>query len=104
MNTSVTPDSDGATEASALQGGANAGHLSDPRFDTADFADGAIGAARLLACPSTGERYPPASMRLGEQGTVEVSAAVGADGRVTGEAGQPVHGVVQLRLRWALEP
>ena len=68
------------------------------------LARGAIGAARLLACPSTGERYPPASMRLGEQGTVEVSATVGADGRVTGEAGQPVDGVVQLRLRWALEP
>jgi hypothetical protein len=46
VNTSVTPGSDGATEASVLQGGANAGHLSDPRFDTADFADGAPGNLR----------------------------------------------------------
>jgi hypothetical protein len=33
------PTSDGAVEASALQGGANATHESDPAFDTADFAD-----------------------------------------------------------------
>lgn len=46
VNTSVTPGSDGATEASALQGGANASHLSDPQFDTADFADGAPGNLR----------------------------------------------------------
>jgi len=46
VNTSVTPDSDGATEASVLQGGANGSHLSDPRFDTADFADGAPGNLR----------------------------------------------------------
>ena len=46
VNTSVTPGSDGATEASVLQGGANAGHRSDPRFDTADFADGAPGNLR----------------------------------------------------------
>jgi hypothetical protein len=41
VNVSAQPSSDGATEASALQGGANAAHVSDPRFDTADFADGA---------------------------------------------------------------
>jgi hypothetical protein len=46
VNTSVTPDSDGAIEASVLQGGANGSHLSDPRFDTADFADGAPGNLR----------------------------------------------------------
>lgn len=46
INVSVTPSSDGAVEASALQGGANATHLSDPRFDTADFADGAPGNLR----------------------------------------------------------
>lgn len=46
VNTKVTPDSEGAVEASALQGGANATHLSDPRFDTADFADGAPGNLR----------------------------------------------------------
>ena len=43
VNTKVTPESAGAVEASALQGGANLNHRSDPRFDTADFADGAPG-------------------------------------------------------------
>jgi hypothetical protein len=43
VNTSVTPSSAGAVEAAALQGGANATHRSDPRFDTADFADTAPG-------------------------------------------------------------
>ncbi|WP_394250865.1 endonuclease/exonuclease/phosphatase family protein [Arthrobacter pityocampae] len=33
------PSSDGAGEASALQGGANADHRSDPRLDTADVED-----------------------------------------------------------------
>ena len=46
VNASVTPDSDGAVEAATLQGGANATHRSDPRFDTADFADGAPGNLR----------------------------------------------------------
>ncbi|HYZ10424.1 MAG TPA: endonuclease/exonuclease/phosphatase family protein [Actinomycetota bacterium] len=39
INTKVTPDSEGAVEQAALQGGANAMHLGDPAFDTADFAD-----------------------------------------------------------------
>ena len=39
INTRVTPDSEGAVEASAVQGGANLTHRSDPRFDTADFSD-----------------------------------------------------------------
>jgi hypothetical protein len=39
INTSVTPESAGAVEATELQGGVNVTHLSDPRFDTADFAD-----------------------------------------------------------------
>jgi hypothetical protein len=43
VNTKVTPESAGAVEAATLQGGANATHRSDPRFDTADFADGAPG-------------------------------------------------------------
>ncbi len=47
VNTSVTPDSDGAVEQSELQGGANETHLSDPRFDTADFADTAPGNLRV---------------------------------------------------------
>jgi hypothetical protein len=46
VNTSVTPSSAGAVEASALQGGANLTHLSDPRFDTADFADSSPGNLR----------------------------------------------------------
>ncbi|MBD2104712.1 phytase [Leptolyngbya sp. FACHB-261] len=39
VNTSVTPTSPGGPEQAALQGGANTSHASDPRFDTADFAD-----------------------------------------------------------------
>ncbi len=46
VNTRVTPASDGAVEATDLQGGANATHRSDPRFDTADFADNAPGNLR----------------------------------------------------------
>ena len=39
VNTSVTPSSEGAVEASALQGGANLTHQGDPAHDTADFND-----------------------------------------------------------------
>jgi hypothetical protein len=46
VNTSVTPESAGAVEAAALQGGANTTHDSDPRFDTADFNDAAPGNLR----------------------------------------------------------
>lgn len=46
INTSVTPDSEGGPDAAARQGGANNTHLSHPRFDTADFADGAPGNLR----------------------------------------------------------
>jgi hypothetical protein len=46
VNSSMAPDSDGAPEAAALQGGANTTHRSDPRFDTADFADTAPGNLR----------------------------------------------------------
>ena len=46
INTSHTPQSAGAVEASRLQGGANASHRSDPRFDTADFNDSAPGNLR----------------------------------------------------------
>jgi hypothetical protein len=46
VNTRVTPSSDGAIEATALQGGANTTHRSDPRFDTADFSDSAPGNLR----------------------------------------------------------
>jgi Endonuclease/Exonuclease/phosphatase family len=46
VNTKVTPESAGAAEAAALQMGANLTHRSDPRFDTADFADTAPGNLR----------------------------------------------------------
>ncbi|HSK17032.1 MAG TPA: endonuclease/exonuclease/phosphatase family protein [Gaiellaceae bacterium] len=46
VNTKVTPESEGAVEASLLQGGANTTHLSDPRYDTADFSDTAPGNLR----------------------------------------------------------
>ena len=46
IDASVIPSSDGAVEQSALQGGANLTHRSDPRYDTADFADGAPGNLR----------------------------------------------------------
>jgi hypothetical protein len=46
VNTKLTPASAGATEASALQQGANLTHRGDPKFDTADFADTAPGNLR----------------------------------------------------------
>ena len=46
VNTKTTPESAGAVQQSALQGGANLTHQSDPRFDTADFADTAPGNLR----------------------------------------------------------
>lgn len=46
INARTTPQSDGAVEQAALQGGANATHRGDPRFDTADFADNAPGNLR----------------------------------------------------------
>ena len=46
VNVSFTPSSPGAVQQAALQGGANATHESDPKFDTADFADTAPGNLR----------------------------------------------------------
>jgi hypothetical protein len=46
VNTRVTPESEGAVEQAALQGGANTTHIGDPRFDTADFSDVAPGNLR----------------------------------------------------------
>ncbi|NNF53426.1 MAG: endonuclease/exonuclease/phosphatase family protein [Acidimicrobiales bacterium] len=46
VNSRVAPSSEGAVEQAALQGGANLDHLSDPRFDTADFSDSAPGNLR----------------------------------------------------------
>jgi hypothetical protein len=46
VGTKITPSSLGGPEQAALQGGANASHLSDPAFDTADFSDSAPGNLR----------------------------------------------------------
>ena len=46
INATDPPSSAGAVEATALQGGANLNHRSDPRFDTADFSDVAPGNLR----------------------------------------------------------
>ena len=46
VNASNAPSSPGATQQSALQGGANTTHQSDPAFDTADFSDTAPGNLR----------------------------------------------------------
>ncbi|WP_229072957.1 endonuclease/exonuclease/phosphatase family protein [Actinoplanes sp. DH11] len=46
INSRVAPASAGGAEAAELQGGANAAHEGDPRFDTADFADTAPGNLR----------------------------------------------------------
>ena len=63
VNTKVTPDSEGAIEQSALQGGANLTHLSDPRFDTADFADTAPGNLRAdYVLPSKNLRIEDAAV------------------------------------------
>lgn len=53
INAMFTPSSAGGPQQSALQGGANLNHLSNPAFDTADFADGAPGNLRAdLVLPS----------------------------------------------------
>ena len=46
VNARTTPTSPGAVQQNALQGGANLTHRSDPKFDTADFADSAPGNLR----------------------------------------------------------
>jgi 3-phytase/alkaline phosphatase D len=46
VDSSHTPSSLGAVEASRKQGGANLTHKNDPKFDTADFADSAPGNLR----------------------------------------------------------
>jgi hypothetical protein len=46
VNASSTPQSEGGRTEAGFQGGANASHRSDPRFDTADFSDVAPGNLR----------------------------------------------------------
>jgi hypothetical protein len=47
FNATQPPTSAGAVEQATLQGGANATHRGDPKFDTADFADTAPGNLRV---------------------------------------------------------
>ncbi len=47
IDSCFVPESEGAVEQSALQGGANLTQLGDPRFDTADFVDTAPGNVRV---------------------------------------------------------
>jgi hypothetical protein len=57
VDSSFVPRSAGAVEASELQGGANASHRGDPRFDTADFNDRSAGNLRVdYLLPSKGLR------------------------------------------------
>jgi Endonuclease/Exonuclease/phosphatase family len=62
VNTTVTPSSPGGPEQSALQGGANTTHRSDPAFDTADFNDNpAPGNLRAdYVLPDSGQRIKDA--------------------------------------------
>ncbi len=46
INATSPPTSEGAVEATTLQGGANLTHQSPPQYDTADFADNAPGNLR----------------------------------------------------------
>ncbi|WP_162149387.1 endonuclease/exonuclease/phosphatase family protein [Arthrobacter sp. Br18] len=62
------PSADGATEASVLQGAANAGHRGDPQHDTADFDDRGVGnlradyvlPSRTLSVLGSGTYWPKA--------------------------------------------
>ena len=47
IDTSATPAANGGEAAAMTQGGANAGHAGNPRFDTADFSDTAPGNLRV---------------------------------------------------------
>jgi hypothetical protein len=63
VNTRMTPTSEGGPEQSALQGGANLTHQSDPIFDTADFADSAPGNLRAdYVLPGKNLRFADAAV------------------------------------------
>ena len=74
VNSSFIPASDGAVEASQLQGGKNDTQKGDPRYDTADFSDGENGAGNLrcdyvlpskdLTVKGGGVFWPPTSEPL----------------------------------------
>jgi hypothetical protein len=55
VNSTFVPQSAGAVEAAAAQGGANETHKGDPRYDTADFNDRSAGNLRVdYLLPSKG--------------------------------------------------
>ena len=55
IDSRFAPESPGAVQQAQLQGGANAAHRGDPRFDTADFADNTPGNLRAdYVLPSRG--------------------------------------------------
>ena len=62
VNDTMTPTSEGGPEAAAIQGGANDSHVSDPRFDTADFADTSPGNLRADYV------LPSKSLRIADSG------------------------------------
>ncbi len=63
VNTRMTPTSEGGPEQTALQGGANTTHESDPMFDTADFADFAPGNLRAdYVLPGKNLRFADAAV------------------------------------------
>ena len=63
VNTRLTPSSLGGPEQAALQGGANLTHRTDPRFDTADFADTSPGNLRSdYVLPSSQVRITDAAV------------------------------------------
>jgi len=63
VNTRMTPTSEGGPEQTALQGGANTTHESDPMFDTADFADSAPGNLRAdYVLPGKNLRFADAAV------------------------------------------
>ena len=79
VNAAVTPASEGGAAAAAAQGGANAGHRADPRFDTADFDDRAPGNLRVdYVLPSAGLEIAGAGVfwpREGEPGAALIDAS-----------------------------
>jgi hypothetical protein len=73
VNASPVPGSEGGIEAAAAQGGMNGSHTGDPRHDTADFNDRAVGNLRVdyllpssdLAICDSGVFWPPQKDPLG---------------------------------------
>lgn len=78
INTSLTPSSEGAVEAAILQDAANDNHLSDPKYDTADFSDGAPGNLRAdYVLPSRNMRMLDGAVFWPLQEETEIFALTG---------------------------